>query len=79
MQTNAIMNNVDQSFEISEHVTLKRGLTIIEHVVHINFTDLYYYYKITNKKSLDCANLIKECITSKMASLHSIATKFPHQ
>jgi hypothetical protein len=28
MQTNVIMSSVDQSFEISEHITLKRGLTI---------------------------------------------------
>jgi hypothetical protein len=29
------MGGVDQSFEISEHITLKRELAIIEHVVHI--------------------------------------------
>jgi len=60
MQTNAIMNNVDQSFKI----TLKRGLTIIEHAIHIPFIDRHYYYEITNKKSFNCTNLIKECITS---------------
>jgi hypothetical protein len=29
------MGNVDQSFKINEHITLKRGLTITEDVVHI--------------------------------------------
>ncbi len=64
MQTSAIMSNVDQSFEINEHITFKRRLTITKHALHIPFTNLHYYYEITNKKSLNCTNLIKECTTS---------------
>jgi hypothetical protein len=40
------MGSVDQRFEISEHITLKRGLAIIEHAVHILFIDLHYCYEI---------------------------------
>jgi hypothetical protein len=46
------MGGVDQSFEISEHITFKRGLTIIEHVVHIPFTYLHYCYEIKDKNPL---------------------------
>ncbi len=53
MQINVIMGNVDQSFEISEHITLQRGLTITKHAVHFPFTNLHCYYEITNKKSLN--------------------------
>jgi len=35
-------------------------------VVHILFIDLHYYHEITDKKSFNCVNLIKECITSNI-------------
>jgi len=31
-QTDVVMGSVDQSFEISEHIILKRGLAITKHV-----------------------------------------------
>ncbi len=43
-QTNVVKGGVDQSFEINEHVTFKRGLSIIEHVVHIPITNLMIHY-----------------------------------
>jgi hypothetical protein len=43
------MGCVDQSFEISEHITFKRGLTIIEHAVHIPFTNFHCYYEIIDE------------------------------
>jgi len=55
------MGSVDQSFEISEHITLKSGLAITKHAIHIPFIDRH---EITDKKSLNCANLIKECTPS---------------
>ncbi len=58
------MGSVDQSFEISEHITLKRGLAITKHAIHIPFIDLHYCYEIIDKKSFNCANLINECTTS---------------
>jgi hypothetical protein len=51
-QINVIMGNVDQSFEINEHITLKRELTITEHAIHIPFIDLHYYYEIIDKHPL---------------------------
>jgi hypothetical protein len=47
-----VMGNVDQSFEINEHITFKRGLAITEHVIHIPFIDLHYCYEITDKHPL---------------------------
>jgi hypothetical protein len=49
MQTNVVMGNVDQSFEISEHITFKKGLAIVEHVVHTPIINLHYCYEITGK------------------------------
>jgi len=63
MEIDVLMNNVGQGNEIIEHITFKRRLPIIEHVIYILFIDLDCCYEITNKKSLNCVNLIKECIT----------------
>jgi hypothetical protein len=49
MEIDAIMNNVGQGNEIIEHITFKRGLPIIEHVVHILFTNLHYCYEIIDE------------------------------
>jgi hypothetical protein len=52
MEINALMNTIDQSSEIIQHITFKRGLIIIEHVVHIPFTNLHCCYEITYKLDL---------------------------
>jgi hypothetical protein len=57
------MNSVGQGNEVIEHIIFKRGLHLIEHVVHIFFINLHCCYEIIDKKSLNCVNLIKECIT----------------
>jgi hypothetical protein len=66
MEIDVLMNNVGQSNEIIEHITFKRRLRVIEHVVYILFIDLDCCYEITNKKSLNCVNLVKEHITSNI-------------
>jgi len=52
MEIDAFMNIVDQSNEIIEHITFKRGLVVIEHLVHISFTYLHCFYEITYKNIL---------------------------
>jgi len=49
MEIDALMNSVDQSNEIIEHITFKRGLPMIEHVIHILFIDLHCCYEIIDK------------------------------
>jgi hypothetical protein len=49
MEIDVLMSNVDQGNEIIEQITFKRGLHVIEHVVHIPFTDLHSYYEIIDK------------------------------
>jgi hypothetical protein len=56
------MNIIDQGSEIVEHITFKRGLPIIKHALNIPFTYFNCCYEIKNKKSLNYANLLKECI-----------------
>jgi hypothetical protein len=43
------MSSVDEGSEIIEDIIFKRGLLVIEHTVHIPFTNLHRYYEITNK------------------------------
>jgi hypothetical protein len=52
MEIDAFMNSVGQGNEIIEHITFKRGLPIIEHVVHILFINLHYCYEFTDKNIL---------------------------
>jgi len=63
MEIGVLMNNVGQGNEIIEQITFKRRLHVIEHVIYILFIDLDCCYEIINKKSFNCVNLIKECIT----------------
>ncbi len=63
VKTNALMNKVDQVSGINEHITFKRIMVILVHVVYISFTNLDCYYEIINKISHSCANLIKGCTT----------------
>jgi hypothetical protein len=80
MEIDVIMNIVDQNNEIIEHITFKRGLHVIEHVVHISFTYLHYCYEITYKKSFNCETYSKNVLLLITPSLHSsLVTKFPHQ
>ncbi len=46
---NAFMSSVDEGSEIIEDIIFKRGLPVIEHTIHIPFTNLHRYYEITNK------------------------------
>jgi hypothetical protein len=46
---NAFTSNVDQGNGIVDHITFKRKLPTIKHVVHIPFIDLHCCYEITNK------------------------------
>jgi hypothetical protein len=62
-EVDAFMSIVDQSNEIIEYITFKRGLLVIKHVAHIAFTYFHCCYEITYKKSFNCVNLIKKCIT----------------
>jgi hypothetical protein len=49
MEIDALMNNAGQGNEIIEHITSKRGLLVIEHVVHILLIDFHCCYEISNK------------------------------
>jgi hypothetical protein len=66
MKIDVLMSNVEKGNEIIEHISFKRGLRVIEHVVCIPFIDLHSYYQIIDKKSFHCANLIKECTASNI-------------
>jgi hypothetical protein len=46
-QTDAIMGSVNQSFEISEHITLERGLAIIDKT-SLNCANLIKEYNASN-------------------------------
>ncbi len=52
MEIDAFTNSVGQGNEIIEHITFKKGLPIIEHMVHIFFTNLHCCYEITDKNIL---------------------------
>jgi hypothetical protein len=52
MEINALMNTIDQSSEIIQHITFKRGLIIIQQVVHTPFIDLHCCNEITYKLDL---------------------------
>jgi hypothetical protein len=73
---NALINICDQANEISEHITFKRRLVVIIHVVYIPFTNLNCCYEITNKRNF--ANLNKKLLPLKMSSPHSTPTMFSH-
>ncbi len=75
-QINALINRYDQVNEISEHITFKRRLVVIVHVVYIPFTNLDCCYEIIDKRNF--TNLIKELLPLKMASPHSTPTMFSH-
>jgi hypothetical protein len=60
---NVLINRYDQANEISEHITLKRRLVVILHVVYIPFTNLDYCYEIIDKRNF--ANLIIELLPLK--------------
>jgi hypothetical protein len=49
MEIDALMNSVGQGNEIIEHITFKKRLPIIEHMVHILFIDLHCCYEFINK------------------------------
>jgi len=49
MEIDAFMNSVGQGNEIIEHIIFKRGLPLIEHVVHILFIDFQCCYEIIDK------------------------------
>jgi len=66
IQIDVVMGRVDQSFEISEHITLKKKMVISKHSIHIPFIDLHSCFEVTNT-SFSCANLIKEYIASNNA------------
>ncbi len=51
MEIDVLMSNVEGN-EIIEHITFKRGLHIIEHVVRIPSTNLHSCYEIINKNVL---------------------------
>jgi hypothetical protein len=49
MKINAFMSSVDEGSEMIEEIIFKKKLPVIEHTVHIPFTNLHRYYEITNK------------------------------
>ncbi len=49
MEIDALMNSVGQGNEIIEHIIFKRGLRIIEHVIHMLFIDFHCCYEFTDK------------------------------
>jgi hypothetical protein len=73
---NALINIYDQTNEISEHITFKRRLVVIVHVVYIPFINLDCCYEIIDKRNF--TNLIEELLPLKMASPHSTPTMFSH-
>lgn len=76
MQIDVVMGRVDQSFKISEHITLKKKLVISKHSIHIPFIDLHSYFEVTNT-SFSCAKS-RNVLPLTMPSLQSTSTKFPH-
>ncbi len=73
---NALVNKYDQANEINEHITFKRRLVVIVHVLYIPFTNLDCCYEIIDKRNF--VNLIKELLPLKMASPHSTPIVFSH-
>jgi len=73
---NVLINRYDQANEINEHITFKRRLVVIVHVVYIPFTNLDRYYEIIYKRNF--ASLIVKLLPLKMASPRSTPTMFSH-
>ncbi len=73
---NALVNKYDQANEINEHITFKRRLVVIVHVLYIPFTNLDCCYEIIDKRNF--VNLIKELLPLKMALPHSTPIVFSH-
>jgi hypothetical protein len=57
MEIDVFMINVDQGNEIIEHIIFKKRLHVIEHVVHIPFTNIHSYYEIIDKNIPSLCNV----------------------